>query len=68
MARLINKIFDIPAIIYIDDTIIICRQEFEEIYERIVTTLYTKLGFNVSLGKTEVMDGNNIVQVLGLNY
>ena len=68
MARLINKIFGIPAIIYIDDTIIVCRPELQDIYEEIVTRFYTKLGFWVSLGKTETMSKELIVQVLGMNY
>lgn len=68
LAFIMNRLFHIVLVIYIDDTVIISDENMLEIHMLVVESLYVFLGFNMSSDKKESHIISKTLQVLGLSY
>ena len=68
--RVINSLCNIPAILYIDDTILIMCLETLQCARAVVLVLYSCMGILMSNNKDECMDANitKSLKILGLMY
>ena len=66
--RILNTVLGIPALIYIDDTIILAKsKKLSVFYTDRVEKFYRILGMDLS-EKTETMDEESSIPILGLKY
>ena len=66
--RILNTVLGIPALIYIDDTIILAKnKKLSVFYTDRVERFYRILGMDLS-EKTETMDEESSIPILGLKY
>ena len=66
-SRIINKA-GIPCVVYIDDTVLLCRPDIAKEQERIVEKFYSLSGWKMSTSKKESHLTDKVVKVLGVNY
>ena len=64
----INKILQIPCQIYIDDSIILAREERLEVYMASTKAVYSELGIWLSHEKDESHITTELLTVLGLGF